>query len=47
PVMRPAQKLLPPVGGLDLSPMLVMIGLVLLKMLLIPPLQQLTTSLIQ
>ncbi|MCG7945204.1 MAG: YggT family protein, partial [Candidatus Thiodiazotropha taylori] len=28
PVMRPAQKLLPPVGGLDLSPMLVMIGLV-------------------
>ncbi|MCG8089045.1 MAG: YggT family protein [Candidatus Thiodiazotropha endolucinida] len=47
PVMRPAQKLLPPVGGLDLSPMLVMIGLVLLKMLLIPPLQQLTTSLIR
>ncbi|MCG8489171.1 MAG: YggT family protein [Candidatus Thiodiazotropha sp.] len=47
PVMRPAQKLLPPVGGLDLSPMLVMIGLVLLKMLLIPPLQQITASLIQ
>ncbi|MCG7984308.1 MAG: YggT family protein [Candidatus Thiodiazotropha lotti] len=47
PVMRPAQKLLPPVGGLDLSPMLVMIGLVLLKMLLIPPLQQITNSLIQ
>ena len=42
PVMRPAQKLLPPMGGLDLSPMLVMIGLVLLKMLLIPPLQQIT-----
>jgi YggT family protein len=47
PVMRPAQKLLPPIGGLDLSPMLVMIGLVLLKMLLIPPLQQLSASLIQ
>lgn len=44
PVMRPAQKLLPPFGGIDLSPMLVMIGLVLLKMLLIPPLQQLTSS---
>jgi YggT family protein len=44
PVMRPAQKLLPPVGGLDLSPMLVLIGLVLLKMLLIPPLRQLTVS---
>jgi YggT family protein len=44
PVMRPAQKLLPPFGGIDLSPMLVMIGLVLLKMLLIPPLQQITSS---
>jgi YggT family protein len=38
PVMRPARRLLPPVGGLDLSPVLVMVGLVLLKMLLIPPL---------
>jgi YggT family protein len=47
PVMRPAQKLLPSIGGIDLSPMLVMIGLVLLKMLLIPPLQQLAASLIQ
>ncbi|MCU7851469.1 MAG: YggT family protein [Candidatus Thiodiazotropha sp. (ex Monitilora ramsayi)] len=44
PVMRPAQKLLPPMGGLDLSPMLVMIGLVLLKMLLLPPLKALTGS---
>ena len=42
PVMRPAQRALPPVGGLDLSPVLVMIGLVLLKMLLIPPLSALT-----
>ena len=38
PVMKPARKLIPPMGGLDLSPMLVMIGLALLKMLLIPPL---------
>ncbi|MCM8855989.1 MAG: YggT family protein [Candidatus Thiodiazotropha sp.] len=44
PVMRPAQKLLPPTGGIDLSPMLVMIGLVLLKMLLLPPLRGLTGS---
>ncbi len=42
PLLRPAQKLLPPMGGLDLSPMLVMIGLVLLKMLLLPPLFVLT-----
>jgi YggT family protein len=44
PLMRPAQKLLPPMGGIDLSPMLVMIGLILLKMLLIPPLQLITSS---
>lgn len=44
PVMRPAQRLLPPIGGVDLSPILVMIGLVLLKMLLIPPLEALTGS---
>ncbi len=44
PVMRPAQKLLPPMGGLDLSPMLVMIALILLKMLLLPPLRALVNS---
>ncbi|MCU7915228.1 MAG: YggT family protein [Candidatus Thiodiazotropha sp. (ex Gloverina cf. vestifex)] len=44
PVMRPAQKLLPSMGSLDLSPMLVMIGLVLLKMLLLPLLKALTGS---
>ncbi|MDJ0806234.1 MAG: YggT family protein [Gammaproteobacteria bacterium] len=44
PVMRPARKLLPPISGLDLSPMLVMIGLVLLKMLLLPPLRAITGS---
>ena len=42
PVMGPARRLLPPVGGLDLSPVMVMIGLVLLKMLLIPPLSLVT-----
>ena len=44
PVMRPARNILPPVSGLDLSPMLVMIGLILLKMLLLPPLRVFTGS---
>ena len=44
PILRPAQKILPPMGGLDLSPMLVMIALVLLKMLLLPPLRAVTGS---
>jgi len=35
---------LPPIGGIDLSPMLAMIGLVLLEMLLLPPLQFVTGS---
>jgi len=39
PLLRPARRLINPIGGLDLSPMLVLIGLTLLKMLLIPPLQ--------
>ena len=44
PVMRPAQRVIRPIGGIDLSPMLVMIGLVLLNMLLIPPLKWLVAS---
>ena len=44
PLMRPARRLIPPISGLDLSPMLVMMGLYLLKMLLIPPLLVLTGS---
>ena len=44
PLMGPAQRLIPPVGGLDLSPMAVMIALVLLEMLLVPPLNALTGS---
>ncbi|HHH40338.1 MAG TPA: YggT family protein [Sedimenticola sp.] len=44
PLLTPARRLIPPIGGLDLSPMLVMIGLVLLKMLLIPPLQLLVAT---
>jgi YggT family protein len=44
PILRPAQRILPPMGGLDLSPMLVMIALILLKMLLLPPLHAVTHS---
>lgn len=44
PLLRPARRLVPPISGLDLSPMVVMIGLVVLKMLLLPPLQSLTGS---
>jgi len=44
PLLRPARRLLPPISGLDLSPMLVMMGLYLLKMLLLPPLKVLTGS---
>lgn len=46
PLLRPAQRLIPPIGGIDLSPMAVLVGLQLLKMLLIPPLQMLTASLL-
>ncbi len=44
PILGPAQRLLPTIGGIDLSPMLVMVGLVLLQMLLLPPLKALTGS---
>lgn len=46
PLLGPARRLIPPIGGLDLSPMVVMIGLVLLKMLLIPPLKGLVATLL-
>ena len=38
PVLRPARKLLPPMSGMDLSPMLAMVGLWLIKLLLLDPL---------
>ncbi len=44
PIMRPAQRLIPPIAGIDLSPMVVIIGLTLFKMLLLPPLKMLTGS---
>jgi len=44
PLLAPARRMLPSISGIDLSPMLVMIALVLLEMLLIPPLNALTGS---
>jgi YggT family protein len=38
PVLRPARRLLPPVAGLDLSPLIVLIVFKLCQMLLIAPL---------
>lgn len=43
PVLALSRKLIPDLGGIDLSPLVALIGLQLIKMLLIPPLQQLTT----
>lgn len=45
PLLRPARRLIPPIGGLDLSPMVVLIGLQLLKMLVIPPMNALMAGL--
>jgi YggT family protein len=41
PLLAPVRRRMPDIGGLDLSPMVVMIGLVVLEMLLIPPLKDL------
>ena len=38
PLLRPARRLLPPISGFDLSPLLVLLALQVLKMLAIPPL---------
>lgn len=38
PILRPARRIVPPIGGLDLSPMAAIIGLVLVQMLLLRPL---------
>jgi len=47
PVMRPARRLIAPIQGIDLSPMLVIVGLYLLKMLLIPPVEALVGTLLR
>lgn len=44
PIMRPVQRLIPPIGGVDLAPMAALIVLQVLKMLLIPPILSLTSA---
>jgi len=44
PIMGPVQKFIPPLGGLDLSPLFASLGLMVLKMLLIPPIVFLATK---
>lgn len=41
PIMQPVRKLMPPVSGIDLSPMLALIGLFFFRLLIIPPLREL------
>ena len=36
PVLRPIQRLLPPISGIDLSPLLALIGLQVIRMLVMP-----------
>ncbi len=38
PVMKPFQRLIPPMGGMDLSPIVALLALQVVKMLLLPPL---------
>ena len=44
PIMKPVQKFIPPLGGLDLSPLFASLGLMVLKMLVIPPIVFLATQ---
>lgn len=41
PLLRPARRYIPPIGELDLSPLVVAVALQVLKMLLIPPIYRL------
>jgi YggT family protein len=46
PLLAPVRRMLPQMGGIDLTPMVVMIGLFLLEMLLIPPIRMSINSLL-
>ncbi len=43
PVLGPCRRLLPPMAGIDLSPLVALIAIQLVKMLLLPPLYALAT----
>jgi YggT family protein len=45
PLMRPARRLIPPLGGVDLSPMAVILAIYVMRMLIMPPLIGLTVQL--
>ncbi|HUL12970.1 MAG TPA: YggT family protein [Methylococcaceae bacterium] len=45
PVLRVFRRVLPPMGGIDLSPLIALIAIQLGKMIILPPLQQLTAVL--
>lgn len=45
PILGPASRLIPPIGGLDLSPMVALIALQLSRMILIAPLMDLAQRL--
>lgn len=46
PLLRPARRLLPPIGGLDLSPLVLLLGLQLARMLLLAPLRDIGVQLL-
>lgn len=41
PILRPAQRVIPPIGGLDLSPIVVLLAIEFLRMFLVGSIQQL------
>ncbi|MCF7971108.1 MAG: YggT family protein [Methylococcaceae bacterium] len=43
PLLVTCRRIVPDLGGIDLSPLIVLVGLQLAKMLIIPPLQQLVS----
>lgn len=45
PLLGPARRLVPPIGGLDLSPIAVMVALQLVSILVVGPLRQLALTL--
>jgi len=45
PLLNQAKRLMPPTAGIDLSPLVVLLGLQVAKMLLLPPLQALARTL--
>lgn len=45
PVMRPARRILPPISGIDLSPILVFLAIGLMKILIVSPLLDVGRSL--